>query len=160
MSEKGIAKFEFSVFGISEHASKCYDGASAIAEAANKILELEKYKEKNGITCNCGTIQGGTVPNVVPERCVFTLDVRFTDAEQYEDVKEIVNRVNAVPWSVLFDVKTKKPSQGYYTFVAFNTLYKIGTQVSHQCDTDGIYAVCAANKKQGAYGSQYQPRGA
>ena len=60
-----------------------YDGASAIAEAANKILELEKYKEKNGITCNCGTIQGGTVPNVVPERCVFTLDVRFSDAEQY-----------------------------------------------------------------------------
>lgn len=83
LERKGIAKFEFSVFGISEHASKCYDGASAIAEAANKILELEKYKEKNGITCNCGTIQGGTVPNVVPERCVFTLDVRFSDAEQY-----------------------------------------------------------------------------
>ena len=93
LERKGIAKFEFTVSGISEHASKCYDGASAIAEAASKILELEKYKAEDGITCNCGTIKGGTVPNTVPEQCVFSLDTRFKNQEQYKEVVGIIHRV-------------------------------------------------------------------
>lgn len=93
LERKGIAKFEFTVFGVSEHASKCYDGASAIAEAASKILKLEKYKEKDGITCNCGTIKGGTVPNTVPEKCVFTLDTRFQNEEQYKEICGIIHKI-------------------------------------------------------------------
>ena len=93
LERKGIAKFEFTVSGISEHASKCYDGASAIAEAAYKILQLEKYKDIDGITCNCGTINGGTVPNTVPEKCVFSLDTRFKTEEQYEEICELVQKV-------------------------------------------------------------------
>ncbi|MBE7059256.1 MAG: M20 family metallopeptidase [Ruminococcaceae bacterium] len=93
LERKGIAKFEFTVLGKSEHASICYKGASAVAEAAHKILQLEKYKDKDGITCNCGTIQGGTVPNTVPEKCVFSLDTRFKNEKQYEEICEIVNRV-------------------------------------------------------------------
>ena len=93
LERKGIAKFEFTVFGKSEHASKCYDGASAIAEAANKILKLEQYKEKDGITCNCGTIKGGTVPNTVPEKCVFSLDTRFVNEEQYKEICGIIHKV-------------------------------------------------------------------
>ena len=91
--KKGIAKFEFTVSGRSEHASKCYDGASAIAEAASKILKLEEYKDKDGITCNCGTVKGGTVPNTVPEKCVFSLDTRFKNEEQYKEICELVHKV-------------------------------------------------------------------
>ena len=41
--------------GIEAHASCCAkEGASAILEAAHKIIEIEKYKENDGITCNCG----------------------------------------------------------------------------------------------------------
>ena len=93
LERKGIAKFEFTVSGISEHASKCYDGASAIAEAASKILQLEKYKDEDGITCNCGTIKGGTVPNTVPEECVFTLDTRFANEEQYQEICTLIHKV-------------------------------------------------------------------
>ncbi len=93
LERKGIAKFEFTVAGRSEHASKCYDGASAIAEAASKILKLEKYKDKDGITCSCGTVKGGTVPNTVPEKCVFSLDTRFKNEEQYKEICEIVHKV-------------------------------------------------------------------
>ena len=93
LERKGIAKFEFTVSGKSEHASKCYDGASAIAEAASKILKLEKYKSEDGITCSCGTVNGGTVPNTVPEKCVFTLDARFKNEEQYKEICAIIHKV-------------------------------------------------------------------
>ena len=92
LERKGIAKFEFTVSGVSEHASRCYNGASAIAEAANKILKLEKYKDEDGITCNIGTIKGGTVPNTVPEKCVFTLDTRFKTEEQFKEICELINK--------------------------------------------------------------------
>ena len=43
--------------GIAGHSSTCYEkSASAILEAAHKIIELEKMKENDGITCNCGVI--------------------------------------------------------------------------------------------------------
>ena len=93
LERKGIAKYEFTVSGISEHASKCYNGASAIAEAANKILKLEKYKDEDGITCSCGTIKGGTVPNTVPEKCVFTLDTRFKTEEQYKEITAFIQKI-------------------------------------------------------------------
>ena len=93
LERKGIAKFEFRISGVSQHAGRCYDGASAIAEAANKILKLEQYKEKDGITCNCGTIQGGTVPNTVPDACSFSLDTRFATEEQYREVSAFVRQV-------------------------------------------------------------------
>lgn len=93
LERKGIAKFEFTVSGVSEHASKCYDGASAIAEAANKILKLEKYKDRDGITCNCGTIKGGTVPNTVPQSCVFSLDTRFKNEEQYKEITDLIHKI-------------------------------------------------------------------
>lgn len=93
LERKGIATFEITVTGLSQHASVCYFGANAIAEAANKILKLEQYKEKDGITFNCGKIHGGTVSNVVPERCVFVLDARFKTVEEYEKIKDIVKVV-------------------------------------------------------------------
>lgn len=93
LERRGIAKFDFAVKGKAAHASKCHLGASAIAEAASKILKLEEYKDVNGITCNCGTIKGGTVSNTVAEECVFTLDTRFKDTEQYEVVKKFVKKI-------------------------------------------------------------------
>ncbi len=52
-------------------------------------------------------------------------------------------------YSGMFDPATKKPYPAYYAFTAFNELYKRGTQVSLQCDTDGVYAVAARDDKDG-----------
>ena len=50
LERKGVAGFLFKVTGVSTHASYCAkEGASAIAEAAHKIIELEKIKEENGL---------------------------------------------------------------------------------------------------------------
>ena len=93
LERKGIAKFDFTVNGKSTHASKCHLGASAIREAAYKIIKLEEYKDVNGITCNCGTIRGGTVSNTVPDECVFTLDTRFKNQEQYKEILKLIHKV-------------------------------------------------------------------
>ena len=87
---KGISKYEFRVTGKGLHAANCYKGISAIAEAAYKILELEKQKDPSGITCSCGTITGGTATNSVPDSCTFTVDVRFSNEEEMRISDEII----------------------------------------------------------------------
>ena len=95
LERKGIAGFKFYISGISAHASVCATaGASAIREAAYKIIELEKNNEKDGLTFNCGVIRGGSVRNTVPAECEFELDVRFSSGEQLERAKQIIQKIS------------------------------------------------------------------
>ncbi len=91
---KGIITFNFKIKGIEAHSSRCAtSGANAIAEAAHKIIELEKLKDKDGLTCNCGVISGGSVPNTVAGYCEFKANVRYATAEQLEWVREYARKV-------------------------------------------------------------------
>jgi glutamate carboxypeptidase len=95
---KGIATFTFNVEGIEAHSSQCAtQGANAIREASYKILELEKFKDADGITCNVGTISGGTVANTVPGSCTFKANFRFSTAEELEQItkfcKDLADKV-------------------------------------------------------------------
>ena len=92
---KGISRYRFEVTGRAAHSSQCYNGVSAIREAAYKIAELEKYKDPDGMTCSCGMISGGTAENTVPEKCTFTADIRFADARQMADGDRITNEIAA-----------------------------------------------------------------
>ena len=93
LERKGIAKYVFNITGKAAHAANCFNGISAITEAAHKILELEKYKDKNGITANCGIVSGGTAVNTVPEKCVLKVDFRFSNSKELSEVKNIAQRV-------------------------------------------------------------------
>lgn len=94
LERKGIAAFTFYITGIAAHSGACArEGASAITEAAHKIIELEKIKEEDGLTFNCGTIKGGTVRNAVAGACEFQLDVRFPTYNDLERAKEIIKTV-------------------------------------------------------------------
>jgi len=86
LSRRGIVRYRYDITGTAIHASKCNEGSSAIAEAAIKILKLEKYKDVNGITCNVGIINGGNSENTVPDFCSFTAEFRF---EKNKDISEI-----------------------------------------------------------------------
>lgn len=96
IQRKGIVTYTFKVKGIEAHSSSCAThGANAIAEAAHKIIELEKLKDADGITCNCGVISGGTVPNTVAGYCEFKANIRYATAEQLEWVREYIQKVAA-----------------------------------------------------------------
>ncbi len=94
LARKGIARYQFEVSGQAAHSSSCATlGASAILEASHKIIELEKFKDADGITCNCGTISGGSVPNTVAEGCTFIADFRYADEEQFKTIEKAVSTV-------------------------------------------------------------------
>ena len=94
LARKGIARYQFDVIGQAAHSASCATlGASAILEAAYKITELEKFKDADGITCNCGTISGGSVPNTVAEKCTFVADFRYADEEQFKTIEKAVETV-------------------------------------------------------------------
>lgn len=89
IKRKGIITFEFTVNGVAGHASKCATlGANAIHEAAHKIIELEKFKNADGLTCCCSLISGGTAQNTIPEKCVFRANVRFATNDEAEYIKK------------------------------------------------------------------------
>ncbi len=82
---KGCVNFTFTVKGVSAHAGNCAtEGASAIREAAHKIVALEQLKDAEGITCNVGVIEGGTAPNCVPDLCRFKVNLRYATEAQFE----------------------------------------------------------------------------
>ena len=93
LSRKGIIGYEFTVHGVARHSAVCTEASSAIAEAAYKIIELEKMKDRNGITCNCGLINGGSATNSVADKCTFTVDIRFAIFDELETVKKAVKKI-------------------------------------------------------------------
>ena len=93
---KGTTTFQFTVTGKEAHGSLCAKaGANAILDAAHKIIEIEKLKDHDGITCNVGIINGGTVANTVPGTCIFRANVRFCNAEQLAWVRDYMKSVAA-----------------------------------------------------------------
>ncbi|MBQ9070375.1 MAG: hypothetical protein IJY23_03400 [Clostridia bacterium] len=54
-------------------------------------------------------------------------------------------RTANAPYCPLFNPITHKPIHGYYSMVAFNTLYRLGTQVESVCDTDALYTLVASD---------------
>ena len=94
IQRKGIITYKFTVTGIEAHSSECAKrGANAILEAAYKILEIEKIKDDGGITCNTGTITGGSVPNTVAGSCEFKVNVRYKNANERKWIDEHLRNI-------------------------------------------------------------------
>ena len=91
---KGAMRYEVTVKGKASHAGSAYgEGISAIKEACTKILEIEKNSDTDGITYNCGIINGGKIPNSVPELCTFVLDIRYRNKKEENIAIETVKKV-------------------------------------------------------------------
>jgi glutamate carboxypeptidase len=94
-ARKGIADYEVTLTGRAAHAGvEPEKGRSAILAAAHQVIGLH---ELNGrwptVTVNAGLIDGGTRPNVVPERCVLQVDVRAATADAFAAAAADVERI-------------------------------------------------------------------
>lgn len=93
-ARKGMRWFLVEAFGRAAHAGvEPEKGRSAIVALAHHLLALH---ELNGllpeVTVNVGTIQGGSVPNAVPEYARMQVDIRaFTN----EDLDAVTDAVRA-----------------------------------------------------------------
>ena len=115
VGRKGIFRAKVTVTGKAAHAgAKYFEGVSAIREAAHKIIALEACSAADGITMNCGVIQGGTVSNIVPESCSFLVDVRFRNdkEEQYaiDCLNDIVGRAYVPGSRSTWEVSKRRPA--------------------------------------------------
>lgn len=94
IERKGIANFLFEIEGVEAHSSKCAtEGTNAVLEAAYKLVEIEKIKDADGITCCTSLIKGGSALNTVPGKCEFNVNVRYSTKEQYEEIKQILQEI-------------------------------------------------------------------
>lgn len=93
LARKGILRYQLTVHGKAKHSAGCVDASNAVAEAAHKLLKLEQMKDREGLTCNCGVIHGGTAANTVAEECVFSADIRFANDEQLRQAQAMVQAV-------------------------------------------------------------------
>lgn len=97
LSRKGIVSYRFDIEGKEGHSSRCVtEGANAVVDAAYKIIELDKIKEDDGITCNCAIVSGGTVVNTIPGKCSFSVNFRYVTQEQFEWIEKYVNELAAI----------------------------------------------------------------
>ncbi|NLT58497.1 MAG: M20 family metallopeptidase [Clostridiales bacterium] len=94
VGRKGVSRVEVRVFGRAAHSGWGYrEGASAIREAAHKVIEIEGASDGEDLTFNCGVIRGGEVVNIVPAFCTFTTDIRFIRPESLDRAMRHIERV-------------------------------------------------------------------
>lgn len=97
VTTKGIARYRLDVHGKAAHSSRRQQGASAILEAAYKIIALEGASDPEGkeTTYNCGIIEGGSAPNSVAAECHFFVDVRFATKAAGDTADALVHEIAA-----------------------------------------------------------------
>src|SRR5437667_2960748 len=80
-ARKGVGRFEVKTTGVPAHSgARHQDGRSAIKEMARQVLAIEAMTDfARGVTTTVGTISGGTAPNVIPQHCHISVDLRVRD---------------------------------------------------------------------------------
>lgn len=94
ISRKGILKCRIDIKGMGGHSGIHYfDCKNAIEEAAHKILALHGKSRKGGITYSCNIIQGGSVPNIIPDSCALTVDIRVPRHKDMAEAERTVAEI-------------------------------------------------------------------
>lgn len=114
VGRKGIANIRLEISGKAAHAGNAYfSGASAIREAAHKILALEALSQPDGNTFNCGIVEGGKKSNVVADHCTIFVDVRSLDEQGLKDavaqVRTIADHSQVPGTSCIMTVQSCRP---------------------------------------------------
>jgi acetylornithine deacetylase len=86
-AQKGRIVLEVETSGRARHAAHAHKigGKNAVVEAAKAIVALQGWKPNEdhpllgSPTCEVTTVTGGEKQNVIPDRCLFCLDIRTTN---------------------------------------------------------------------------------
>jgi len=96
VSERGGAgNFTVVVHGRAAHVGREYDsGRSAIAAISELITQLEALnQDEDEVTVNVGRVEGGTVPNVVPDLAIARFNIRYTEAKQQQAIQDRLQHI-------------------------------------------------------------------
>lgn len=91
VGRKAILKYRLDITGKSGHAGKHYfTSKNAIEEAAHKIIALHSKSVEGGNTYSCNIINGGSVLNIIPDKCSVSIDIRAVTVKDMEIAKQVV----------------------------------------------------------------------
>lgn len=100
-SRKGRSVWKITVRGIAAHAgNNPKAGRSAILAAAKMIAQINALQDLDGkgTSVNIGRIEGGTLPNVIPESCTMTIDTRFWNDADGEQLNQELENLAKTHW--------------------------------------------------------------
>ena len=89
-ARKGHTWFTLTARGRSAHAGvEPEQGRNAIVELSHQIMQVQQLNGwREGITVNAGVINGGTMPNVVPDFAQVQFDVRFLTNDDLHAIEQ------------------------------------------------------------------------
>ncbi len=109
LGHRGAIWLEITTKGKTSHGGRPHKGVNAVEKMADVIQELKKLRRKfegrvstmplNDPLCKHptitigGTIRGGVKTNIVPDRCVMTIDRRVIQEETPEEAKEEIEEI-------------------------------------------------------------------
>ncbi|HLR33481.1 MAG TPA: M20 family metallo-hydrolase [Fodinibius sp.] len=97
VAEKGLMVLECTARGVSGHAARD-EGENAIYTALRDIewlrtYQFDKISDMLGpVKMTATVIEGGSQHNVVPDTCMFTVDVRSTDAHDNAEILNVIDQ--------------------------------------------------------------------
>jgi acetylornithine deacetylase len=98
VAQKGLLILTLHARGRTAHAARAHLGDNAILRAARDVQRLNELSFDRADpflgkpTLTVTTINGGTVRNVVPDLCTFTLDIRSIPAYTHEELTDLIAR--------------------------------------------------------------------
>lgn len=96
VAQKGLLILKIHAHGTAAHAGRPHLGENAIPRAVDAIRQLGEvslHRDDSYLgapTKTVTTIEGGSAHNMVPEHCVFTVDLRTTPAYTHDEIVEQV----------------------------------------------------------------------
>lgn len=96
VAQKGLLILKVHACGTAAHAGRPHLGENAIPRAMEAIRQLDDVTLNRedpylGVpTKTVTTIEGGSAHNVIPEHCVFTVDIRTTPAYTHGEIVELI----------------------------------------------------------------------
>ena len=95
---KGVGEFYVKTKGRAAHSGGDHEkGRNAIEEMAHQVIAIQKLTDySKQTTLNVGVINGGTVPNVVPEECTAQVDVRVMQPGEWERLESEMKKLRPV----------------------------------------------------------------
>lgn len=98
-AHKGALWLQIETHGKAAHGSMPEQGQNAIMAMQKVIAELSVFQPVSSPhpslgsgSQNIGTIQGGVKPNIVPDRCTLTVDIRTLPGESHESIVELLKK--------------------------------------------------------------------
>lgn len=118
VGHKGLLRMEFIIQGQPAHSSQPHLGQNAVTAAARLIAALDvEHRRLQSLpattplgapTCTVTLVQGGTGANVVPDRCVVTIDCRMVPGQDVDELQAQLCQLATEHCPLPFQVKRLK----------------------------------------------------